>query len=122
MSQKEKVELVSLVSNVLEQDHGDVLKSALSSFLHALMDVDVTARCGAEYGERSPNRENSRNGTRPRAFETRLGTIDLAIPKLRQGSYLPSFVQPRRRWEQAYVNVVAEAYVQGISTRKVEAL
>ena len=69
-----------------------------------------------------PLRENSRNGYRERDWETRLGTVDLKIPKLRQGSYLPGFLEPRRAWERAFVNVVAEAYVSGVSTRKVEKL
>jgi putative transposase len=99
-----------------------MLKMALGSFLHALMEVQVTELCGAAYGERAPERQNSRNGTRPRLLETRLGTVELDIPKLREGSYFPPFLQPRRRWEQAFVNVVAEAYVAGVSTRKVEAV
>ena len=67
-------------------------------------------------------RENSRNGYRDRDWETRLGSVDLQIPKLRKGSYFPCFLEPRRAWEHAFVNVVAEAYVCGISTRKVEKL
>ena len=122
MTDRPKVELVNLVGNVLEGQHGDMLKNALSSMLHAMMDVQVTDICGAGYGERTADRANSRNGTRPRLFETRLGTVELDIPKLREGSYFPPFLQPRRRWEQAFVNVVAEAYVAGVSTRKVEAV
>jgi transposase-like protein len=82
----------------------------------------VTSLCQAEAGERSPLRENSRNGYRDRDWETRLGSVDLQIPKLRKGSYFPCFLEPRRAWEHAFVNVVAEAYVCGISTRKVEKL
>lgn len=122
MTDKSKVDLVSVLSNVLESDHGDVLRGALSELLHAVMDSQVTELCGAGYGERSGERVNRRNGTRTRALETRLGTVELEIPKLRTGTYLPPFVQPRRRWEQAFVNVVAEAYVAGVSTRKVESL
>jgi transposase-like protein len=122
MTDRPKVELVNLVSNVLEGQQSDMLKGALSAFLHALMDSQVTELCGAAYGERSPDRTNSRNGTRSRPLETRLGTIELEIPKLREGSYLPPFVEPRRRWERAFVNVVAESYVSGVSTRKVESL
>ena len=96
-----------------------MLRDALSAVLHALMDVQVSEVCGAGYGERSAERQNSRNGSRPRVLETRVGTVELDIPKLRQGSYFPPFLQPRRRWEQAFVNVVAEAYVAGVSTRKV---
>jgi putative transposase len=122
MTDKPKVDLVNAVGNVLEGKHGDFLRDALSTFLRALMDAQVTELCGAAYGERSADRVNSRNGTRPRVLETRLGTIELEIPKLREGSYFPPFLQPRRRWEQAFVNVVAEAYVAGVSTRKVEAV
>ena len=86
------------------------------------MDSDVTALCQAEAGERSPLRENHRNGYRERDWETRLGTMALKIPKLRQGSYLPDFLEPRRHWERAFVSVVSEAYVAGVSTRKVEQL
>ena len=122
MTDRPKVELVNAVGNVLEGKHGDFLREALSSFLHVLMDAQVSELCGAAYGERSADRRNSRNGTRPRTLETRVGTVELSIPKLREGSYFPPFLQPRRRWEQAFVNVVAEAYVGGVSTRKVEAV
>lgn len=84
--------------------------------------MQVAERCGAAYGERSADRTNSRNGTRSRALETRLGPVELEIPKLLEGSLFPLFLQPRRRWEQAIVNVVAQAYVAGVSTRKVEAV
>ena len=122
MSPGQNVDLREIVSNLLTENNGDFLRSALARVLHEVMNAEVAAQCNAAYGERTPGRTNSRNGTRERALETRLGTIELAIPKLRQGSYLPSFVEPRRRWEQAFVNVVAEAYVQGVSTRKVEEL
>jgi transposase-like protein len=86
------------------------------------MNAEVTSLCQAEAGERSALRENSRNGYRDREWQTRLGSVDLEIPKLRKGSYFPCFLEPRRAWEHAFVNVVAEAYVCGISTRKVEKL
>jgi putative transposase len=104
MTDKSKVDLVDTLSNMLESQHGEMLKDALSAVLHALMDVQVSEVCGAGYGERTAERQNSRNGSRPRVLETRLGTVELDIPK------------------QAFVNVVAEAYVQGVSTRKVEAV
>jgi hypothetical protein len=122
MIDRQKVNLVNLVGNVLDGQHGDFLRTALSAVLHAVMDAHVDVACGAGYGERSPERANSRNGTRSRELQTRLGTIELDIPKLRQGTYFPPFLTPRRRWEQAFVNVVAEAYVLGVSTRKVEDL
>jgi transposase-like protein len=86
------------------------------------MEDEVNSVCSAGYGERSDERSNTRNGYRDRPFETRMGTVDLRIPKLREGSYLPCFLEPRRRWEQAFVSVVGEAYVMGVSTRKVDNL
>lgn len=100
----------------------DFLREAVRHFVHELMDEEVTALVGAERYERSEERATQRNGVRHRQWDTRVGTVDLAIPKLRQGSYFPSWLEPRRRSEQALVAVVAEAYVQGVSTRKVEAL
>src|SRR4029077_5257882 len=97
----------------------------LQTLLRALttvMEREVSALCGAGYDERSEERNNMRNGYRDRPLETRMGTVDLKIPKLREGSYMPSFLDPRRRWEQAFVSVVSEAYVLGVSTRKVDAL
>jgi putative transposase len=87
-----------------------------------LMEAEVTQAAGASYGERSGERVTRRNGYRERAWDTRVGSIELAIPKLRQGSYFPSFLEPRRRSEQALVAVVQEAYVNGVSTRKVDRL
>ena len=80
-------------------------------------------QCGAGYRERSEDRENFRNGYRHRPWDTRVGTIDLAVPKLRSGVYAPEFLlQPRRRAEQALVSVVCQAYVEGVSTRRVDDL
>ena len=87
-----------------------------------LMDADVDALCGARYGERSDARVNSRNGHRERRSDTRAGTINLEIPKLRKGSYFPSLLEPRRRAEQALVSVVCQAYIEGVSTRRVDDL
>ena len=84
---------------------------------------EVEALCGAGYGERSPDRVNARNGYRLRPWDTRLGSMELSIPKLRQGTYFPAWLlEPRRRSERALVAVVAESYVRGLSTRKVEDL
>ena len=87
-----------------------------------LMDAEVEALTGAAYGERSAARTNQRNGYRERAWETRAGRIDLKIPKLRQGAYFPSILEPRRTAEKALIAVIQEAYVQGISTRSVDDL
>jgi transposase-like protein len=86
------------------------------------MEAEVAAVAGAGCGERNPERAARRNGYRQRPWDTRVGSIELAIPKLRQGSYFPSFLEPRRRSEQALVAVVQEAYVNGVSTRKVDRL
>src|ERR1700683_1426761 len=87
------------------------------------MDAEVGRIAVAELGERSPDRQVAqRNGYRERQWDTRVGSIELAIPRLRTGSYLPSFLEPRRRAEQALVAVVQEAYVNGVSTRKVDRL
>ncbi|MGH2745649.1 MAG: IS256 family transposase [Thermoleophilaceae bacterium] len=89
----------------------------------ALMGAEADALCGAGYGERSPERVNRRNGYRERDWDTRVGSIELAVPKLREGSYFPDWLlQPRRRAEQAFVSVIADAYLAGVSTRRVEKL
>jgi hypothetical protein len=87
-----------------------------------LMDAEVTEAIGAAPYERTDKRMTSRNGVREREWDTRVGTIELAIPKLRQGSYFPSLLEPRRRHERALLAVVQEAYVHGVSTRNVDAL
>lgn len=119
---RKSVEGSDLVGKVLEESQPDHLLGLLAKALRGIMEAEVRARCGAELGDRSPDRENQRNGYRERPFETRLGSINLAIPKLRKGSYFPSFLEPRRRWEKAFASVVSEAWVHGVSTRKVEDL
>lgn len=98
------------------------LRYAMKHVLHELMESEVTELLGAEPWERSEMRRGYRNGTRPRDWETRLGRLTLEVPKLREGGYLPSFLEPRRRAERALVAVVQEAYVHGVSTRKVDDL
>ncbi len=85
----------------------------------ALMDAEVTAQVGAGYGERSEERTTRRNGYRARRWDRRVGSIDLQIPRLRQGSYFPALLEPRRRSERALLSVVQQAYVEGVSTRSV---
>src|SRR5436190_3959160 len=95
----------------------------LAAFAQTLMSADASAQCGAAYGERTEERVNSRNGCRHRDWDTRVGTIDLNVPKLREGSYFPAWLLiHRRRAEQALVAVIAQAYVEGVSTRRVEDL
>ena len=99
------------------------LREMVKIFAEQLMGADADASCGADYGERSPQRTNRRNGYRERAWDTRTGTIALQIPKLREGTYFPDWLlEPRRRAERAFVQVVCECYVRGVSTRRVEGL
>jgi putative transposase len=100
----------------------DVLREMVRAFAQRMMDAEVEVRCGAAYGEVSADRVNSRNGYRAREWDTRAGTVELAIPKLRQGSYFPSFLEHRRRAERALASVVATSYLLGVSTRRVEKL
>jgi len=101
----------------------DLARGMLQAFAEALMSADASARCGAGYGQRSEERVNSRNGYRARRWDTRVGTIDLQVPKLREGSYFPEWLLVhRRRSEQALASVIAQAYVEGVSTRRVEDL
>jgi putative transposase len=107
----------------LEEADADLLRELVATFVQALMSAEADALCGAGLGERSPERVNRRNGYRGRRLDTRVGTIELAIPKLRAGSYFPDWLlEPRRRAERALVAVVAECYVRGVSTRRVEGL
>ncbi len=107
----------------LEESQPDLLRLLLKETTERLMSAEADARCGAGYGERSSERVNARNGYRGRPWETRLGEIDLQIPKLRKGSYFPEWLlEPRRRSEKALMAAIAEAYVLGVSTRRVERL
>jgi transposase-like protein len=100
----------------------DVLREMIREFAQRMMDADVEVLCNAGYGEVTPDRVNSRNGYRRREWDTRAGTLELAIPKLRSGSYFPSFLEHRRRAERALASVVATSYLLGVSTRRVEKL
>src|SRR2546429_2745037 len=116
-------DLVSWLRQQLQEAHPDLLREMLATMVQELMGAEAQQLCGAEYGERSSERSNSRNGYREREWDTRAGTIELAIPKLRQGSYFPDWLlQHRRRAEQALVSVVATSYLLGVSTRRVEKL
>jgi putative transposase len=107
----------------LEQASPDLLRAMVKEMAEALMGAEADTLCGAGYGERSPERVNRRNGYRERPWDTRVGSIELAVPKLREGSYFPDWLlEPRRRAEQAFVSVIADAYLAGVSTRRVEKL
>jgi putative transposase len=117
------MDAASWLRKQLEDAHPDLLRAMVKEMAEALMSADADAVCGADYGERSPERVNRRNGYRERDWDTRVGSIELAVPKLREGSYFPDWLlQPRRRAEQAFVSVIADAYLAGVSTRRVEKL
>jgi len=106
-----------------EDADGDLARAMLKAFSEAVMSAQASAQCGAADNERSEERENTRNGDRTRPLDTRVGTIELKVPKLRSGVYSPEFLlSPRRRAEQALVAVICQAYVEGVSTRRVDDL
>ena len=113
---------MALIELIEKGADGDLVRELLAFAAERMMELEVEARTGAPAGARSPDRLTHRNGYRERAWETRAGRVDLAIPKLRKGSYLPSFLEPRRTAEKALTAVIQEAYVHGISTRAVDDL
>jgi putative transposase len=115
-------EMMSLYAIIENTDNADVLREMIGFTAERLMELEVEGKTGAAYGEKSTARLAQRNGYRDRTWETRAGTIELRIPKLRQGSYFPGFLEPRRMAEKAIAAVVQEAYVQGVSTRSVDEL
>jgi len=115
--------VADVVQRMLAGEHGDFVREAVELVARELMEAEISHEIGAERGEVSSERTTHRNGYRSRAWETRVGEIDLLVPRKRQGAaYFPSFLEPRRRSEQAIVAVVLEAYVNGVSTRKVDRL
>ena len=107
----------------IDRAEPDLLRSMMKMFVQSLMAAEADAICGAGYGERTDDRVNSRNGYRPREWDTRTGTMELAIPKLRSGSYFPDWLLERRkRAERALTTVVATCYLLGVSTRRMEKL
>jgi putative transposase len=117
------IDLSGWLSEQLAQSSPDLLRAMLTTFVQALMGAEADAVCGAGYGVRSEERANTRNGYRARDWDTRAGTVELAIPKLRQGSYFPDWLlERRRRAEAALVSVVATSYLLGFSTRRMEKL
>jgi len=123
MAEGQSMTVAEVVADVLAGEAGDFLREAVTLVARELMEAEISAEIGAARGEVSAERRTHRNGYRPRVWETRVGELELAIPRARSGpAYFPSFLEPRRRSEQAIVAVVLEAYVNGVSTRKVDRL
>ena len=123
MAESQSMTTPQVVAKTLIDEHADFLREAVAMVAAQLMEAEISAEIGATRGEVSAERQTHRNGYRPRHWETRVGEIELAVPRKRDGaSYFPSFLEPRRPCEQAIVAVVMEAYVNGVSTRKVDRL
>src|SRR5277367_4825817 len=123
MTTAHDIDLPTVLAERLTTTHPDVLRELLATFIHTLLGAEADALCGAGYGERSSERTNQRNGYRNRQFDTRTGSLDLAIPKLQHGSYFPDWLLERRkRAERAQTTVVATCYLLGVSTRRMDKL
>src|SRR4051794_31770556 len=123
MTAPSSIDPAHFLSEQLAQASPDLLRQMLTTFINTLMSAEADAVCGAEYGARSAERTNVRNGYRAREFDTRAGTLQVAIPKLRSGSYFPDWLlERRRRAERALTTVVATCYLLGVSTRRMEKL
>lgn len=119
---KESMDLLGLLRKRAMDADMDFLREAMGVLVHAIMEAEVVSKTGAGYRERTEERLTQRNGYRLRPWDTRVGTLELRIPKLREGSYFPGLLEPRRRSERALLSVVQQAYVEGVSTRRVDDL
>ncbi len=122
MAGRDRMTIEEVVREVLRDEHADVIRESVRVVAQEIMEAEVSELIGAQRGERTDDRATHRNGYRARRWDTRAGEIELQIPKIRQGSYFPSILQPRKRSEQALVSVVQQAYVCGVSTRRVDQL
>ena len=122
MADEMSMALAELLRKAQVSDDVDFLREGVRALAEALMELEVTQHVGAGRYERTSERTGERNGTRERRWDTRVGSIALRVPRVRDGSYFPSLLEPRRRAERALVGVVQEAYVQGVSTRRVDEL
>jgi transposase-like protein len=123
MAESQSMTTAEVVRETLISEHADFLAEAVALVAAQLMEAEISEQIGARRGEVSPDRATHRNGYRPRRWETRVGELDLLVPRKRYGeAYFPCFLEPRRPAERAIVSVVMEAYVNGVSTRKVDRL
>jgi transposase-like protein len=122
MADELRMALADLLRKAAAEPDTDVLREAVRMLAQALMELEVAQHLGAERHERTPERTGQRNGDRERDWDTRVGTVELRVPRIRDGGYVPALLEPRRRAERALVGVVQEAYVAGVSTRRVDVL
>jgi putative transposase len=117
-----RMALTELLRKAEIETHADFLRDGVRMLAHELMELEVSQHVGADRYERTPARTGQRNGTRERQWDTRVGSIELSVPRVRDGSFFPTLLEPRKRAERALVAVVQEAYIQGVSTRRVDEL
>ena len=115
------IDPAGMLGQALSQASPDLMRSLLQHVIHALLSAEADTVCGAQWGQQDPQRQARRNGYRYRPLDTRVGTIDVAIPKLRSGTYFPEWsLQRRKRCESALITVVARCYLAGVSTRRMD--